>query len=546
MAIKSCKTMADAVSKKNNTLLDKFWSDKAPSLRENAMYSKADMKEIEAELKSQAKDNILQERNGEKDNITKGKRKQKGAANKTQKKTRTEEPLIESDMKYLQGQELSIGTIIKRNALDLFNKNENKLDSISIRKRKMISNGLSSILDLVDQSYNSQRSLFKVKEWKQLNSHFDNLFKSDGFTLNTDITDTITIITNILNLSGDYKAAMTYIQDMENKYETRPYELAGFRLLHVALSLMKRYNYLFDTPPKKKVLENDYLRLVWSPILEALFPPEEEIRLIAGESINKLSTEVKKDQYSDKKSLRGFKIDTRLVLDLDGSELDLAVGELGKTREDAKAIGDEGKLTREAKEAVDGLVRSINDSNFGFQAYMMQFTDCSCILSKMNLAGNGLYVATHYYSFDLPSCFSDFSKLKPIIVHLLSMKRDLMNLTDKLKPTPNNDLTTTGSLNREERMQTNEKRGWIRDSWHTPPPETKPELPKLFFIRPDIPPLNLACIGDPTDIAASSKSANPDYDGVPDSYGWVHTHDGRYYNIFIKQTRDQHPLDEDQ
>jgi hypothetical protein len=65
------------------------------------MNSKADMKEIEAKLKSQAKDNILQEHNGEKDNITKEKRKQKGAANKMQKKTRTEEPLFESGMKYL-------------------------------------------------------------------------------------------------------------------------------------------------------------------------------------------------------------------------------------------------------------------------------------------------------------------------------------------------------------------------------------------------------------------------------------------------------------
>jgi hypothetical protein len=40
-------------------------------------------------------------------------------------------------MKYLQSQELSIETIIKRNTFELFNKYKNNLGSISIRKRKM-------------------------------------------------------------------------------------------------------------------------------------------------------------------------------------------------------------------------------------------------------------------------------------------------------------------------------------------------------------------------------------------------------------------------
>jgi hypothetical protein len=79
----------------------------------------------------------------------------------------------------------------------------------------------------------------------------------------------------------------------------------------------------------------------------------------------------------------------------------------------------------------------------------------------MNLAGNGLYVATHYYSVDLPSRFCDFSKLEPINTHLLLMKRDLMNLVDKLKPISSSDFTISASLNREERIQINEKSDWL-------------------------------------------------------------------------------------
>jgi hypothetical protein len=82
----------------------------------------------------------------------------------------------------------------------------------------------------------------------------------------------------------------------------------------------------------------------------------------------------------------------------------------------------------------------------------------------MNLAGNGLYVVTHYYSVGLPSRFCDFFKLGSIIAHLLLMKRDLMNLVDKLKPISSNHFTTSASLNREERIQINEKHGWLRDT----------------------------------------------------------------------------------
>jgi hypothetical protein len=74
----------------------------------------------------------------------------------------------------------------------------------------------------------------------------------------------------------------------------------------------------------------------------------------------------------------------------------------------------------------------------------------------MNLAGNGLFVETHYYSVDLISRFCDFSKFGPIIAHLLLMKRDLMRLVDKLKPISSNHFTTSASLYREERIRINE------------------------------------------------------------------------------------------
>lgn len=434
-------------------MLNNFWREKAPQLREDAMNDKTNLAELGSHQKSQATNMVLR-------------RKRKNPApaqaptQAAQKKNKTEEPLVESDMLYMSSHETSISTRIKRNALDLFTLHHNELQKISLRKRKIISNGLSSILDLVDQSFNSQRALFKPDEWKLLNNYFDDMYNLVPMTLNDDITDTTTIISNILNLTGNFKASFTYIRDMQDKYETSSFELAAFRVLEVAPMLLKRYSYLFDHPSKKKVLENDYLRLVWSPILEALFPPEESIRLIAAKSVPKISSEAKKDQYPNGKSVRGFKIDTRLVLDINDKELDLAVGEIGKQPDDDKAIGDEGKLTREGKETLDGLIRSIDDSNFTCQSYTMQFTGCSYVLSKINLAANGLYAATHVHSFDLPSRISDFPNIKAIITHLLTMKRDLNTIANKLSER-NDAISTPGSLNREERRHTNEKLAWI-------------------------------------------------------------------------------------
>ncbi|KAI9493825.1 hypothetical protein BDB00DRAFT_356739 [Zychaea mexicana] len=110
-----------------------------------------------------------------------------------------------------------------------------------------------------------------------------------------------------------------------------------------------------------KYTENDYLRIVWSPILERIF--SSPLRLISGESIFKYTTKQKQQLYDESNDVKGFKIDIRYVVDKNGKTYDLGAAELGKDGASCKIIQDEGKLTREGKDVVDSLLKTLHESN---------------------------------------------------------------------------------------------------------------------------------------------------------------------------------------
>ncbi|KAI9347095.1 hypothetical protein BD770DRAFT_302360, partial [Pilaira anomala] len=65
------------------------------------------------------------------------------------------------------------------------------------------------------------------------------------------------------------------------------------------------------------------------------------------------SKKEKKILYPNTKYIHGFKIDIRLVVDID-----LVTGECAKSHNDSKTIHDEDKLLREAKDALDGIIQN--------------------------------------------------------------------------------------------------------------------------------------------------------------------------------------------
>ncbi|KAI9340715.1 hypothetical protein BD770DRAFT_308819, partial [Pilaira anomala] len=78
--------------------------------------------------------------------------------------------------------------------------------------------GFSSILDLSDQSYSSQRKLFDNDQWKYINDYFDNKLKMKEYPLDAIVTNTLIIIKNTLDLSNDFNAVKGYIGKMKIKH----------------------------------------------------------------------------------------------------------------------------------------------------------------------------------------------------------------------------------------------------------------------------------------------------------------------------------------
>ncbi|KAI7847250.1 hypothetical protein BDC45DRAFT_415538, partial [Circinella umbellata] len=78
--------------------------------------------------------------------------------------------------------------------------------------------GLSSILDLADQSHSSQRRLFSNEQWDFINQYFDRKLRLKEFPLNAAVINTITIIKNTLDLSNDFDAVKNYVGKMKIKH----------------------------------------------------------------------------------------------------------------------------------------------------------------------------------------------------------------------------------------------------------------------------------------------------------------------------------------
>ncbi|KAI9326004.1 hypothetical protein BD770DRAFT_295813, partial [Pilaira anomala] len=78
--------------------------------------------------------------------------------------------------------------------------------------------GFSSILDLSDQSYSSQRKFLDNDQWIYINDYFDNKLKMKEYPLDAIVTNTLIIIKNTLDLSNDFNAVKSYIGKMKIKH----------------------------------------------------------------------------------------------------------------------------------------------------------------------------------------------------------------------------------------------------------------------------------------------------------------------------------------
>ncbi|GAA5806094.1 hypothetical protein HPULCUR_011622 [Helicostylum pulchrum] len=120
------------------------------------------------------------------------------------------------------------------------------------------------------------------------------------------------------------------------------------------------------------------------------------LRYCSRESIRLFSNYNKTEQYRTSKYVKSLKVNFRLIVDLEnGDEFDVAAGEYTLVDTDDKDVADEGKLTREAKDALDGITKYVPKDLKGSTCWRVQTTGPHCGLCTMDLDANGLYVNIH-------------------------------------------------------------------------------------------------------------------------------------------------------
>ncbi|KAI8338843.1 hypothetical protein BD560DRAFT_459591 [Blakeslea trispora] len=445
--------------------------------------------------------------------------------------TNTQIEQVEHDNITVPGSDISLATMIKRKAAKCHEKFALNPSELTPRQRKIMSAGLSSILDLTDQSFGSQRSIFTAEQWDYVNAYFDKRLSIECCILDNDVCNTIKIVQSTLSLSADYECAIEYIDKLKQKYNASDkLKATTYKIVKHILKTMDNYGHLLHE--KKAVRENEYMRLIWSYLFELLFPPKGIVHVVTGESENAHSTESKREQYPQAKSTHGFRIDMRFVVEIEEEEIDVAVGECAKKNDDSKAIRDNAKLLRECKDTVDGLINHLKNTNDEAMSYMIQIAGSSCALSTMHLAANGLYVAKHRFTFNIPHSFDDLVSLPEVLAQLLTMKREIQSVANKIIKERRKRHTAEVSFNRQKAPAINDRLGWLRGTWYTPPRGQTSTVPLRCFGPPPL----ASIFTDETSRSVEQPEQKLTEQNTADKYGWTRLDSGQYYNIHSKET----------
>ncbi|KAG2212585.1 hypothetical protein INT47_000561 [Mucor saturninus] len=429
--------------------------------------------------------------------------------NKKKEKTKASQDMdrVEYDGLYVGENDISVGTIIRRTALQYLH--ESKTRNLSARERKIMTNGLSSVLDLVDHSSSSQKSLFSNEAWTQITSQFESELSLELLPMSLILTSSWLIIST----NNQNKNYLKLFEHVLNLIETYPHLLKKNRTSNSDYS------------------ESDVLRIIWSPIFELLFPPNQYNLIVkTGETVSLMSQEHKQDTYSDSPNVVAFKIDIRVIFKKHGKEIDVVSGEVAKNDEDSKVITDEGKLCRETKDAVDSILTLVETKA---QAFSTQISGSTCLIATQQLTRNGFYVYHPAYSFSLPSCIEELGSFKPIMQKLLSFQQHVITISNILEKA----VTKKYSLNQQfGKHDEADKEGeatsilnWRRDTFYTPPKNKEARVPLVLFGLPSSG-LVLRLL--------KTKYSEGEEGVVYDQFGWGKKND-KWHNKITNGTQDE-------
>ncbi|CAO3595505.1 unnamed protein product [Absidia cylindrospora] len=431
--------------------------------------------------------------------------------------------LVETDNILTDSSKLSIATIIKRKAIVLHDQYKHG-NPLSSRQRKIMSNGLSSILDLVDQSYPSQRSLFLSLEWNQINHLFKSKYDISVVDLDPVLCSTWKIICGTVNESRNIKNGLLYLYRIFPKYQSSNL-MPSLKALEHILDLLDQDAYLLQE--------------------SALVPPGYDIRIKTGETCYPYTSKCKQDMYKNSSKVSGFKVDLRFIVEKDGQEYDICSVEAAcNAQADTKVISDEGKLNREMKDQLDAMIEMMGNATTTATelcGWGIQIIGASCLIRSLHLADNGLYVAIHHFDITLPRSIPELQQFTTTMSQLLTFRQHLLKSVNFILLHAKSNNKQPDSFN--SRDVTVVVDGKQRDTWYTPPENTESRLPMNLTGLSPLPSLkaNLLSLACKDSLGAVNDKNNSEEDR--DDFGWKY--DGKIWcNMYTGERSENSPYEE--
>jgi hypothetical protein len=164
--------------------------------------------------------------------------------------------------------------------------------------------------------------------------------------------------------------------------------------------------------------------------------------------------------------------------------------------------------------------------------------DSTCSISCLYLDANGLYVNIPKYNFSLPTNITQLSQFIESLQYLLTLRREILSLADKVQTELSKPPSIIKSLGRLNDLLTfNPKTFWQRDTYYPPPTDIKSVVPKHLFGFPPVDSIleKLNTLShkniDASDIS-NNVEADVNSEGT-DAFGW-RQEGSKWYNVYTK------------
>ncbi|KAF7730049.1 hypothetical protein EC973_002994 [Apophysomyces ossiformis] len=388
-----------------------------------------------------------------------------------------------------ENQATSIATRIKNAAESVHKK---YVDGVPLSENEIcvMSLGLSSILNTDNNSEHSQKSIFSEKEWSDLSAYYKQKYQIATCSLPEDACHNVwKTAVNVVNEKGLFYG-MKYIAKIQSLPKTSEKSYKYLSIYHHVLKILNNERPLIDAILGKTTIQISELDVfdIWSPIFKDLININGLLRFKKGETVNGYSTNNKRQQYPETNGIMGFRIDFRILYDRNGTEMDLAAGELAiNSRCENKVIHDQSKLLREAKDITDSHHSSYLNNNFGW-AIQIAGLEGSC--STVNLDRNGLYVGTPQLEIEFPKDERELHKLDntltvlhTLIMDLEKQARRMMCQSNAVKESASSSLSEIFNREKPSEADVNSLKHYQRPTYYTPPQKerTKSVIPKALY-----------------------------------------------------------------